>query len=81
MVINMIQVWDWVKVRRHTKDEKADYDSNWKYGSIFWHNHMDEMEGKVYRIAEIIESEYHIVDDLGTWTFAANSLIPVYNQF
>ena len=77
----MFKVGDWVMVRHHTKAEKADYDSNWEYGSIFWHNHMDKMEGKVYQIDEIIDFEYCIVDDMGTWTFAASSLVPVYNQF
>ena len=77
----MFKVGDKVIIRRHTQQEKDNYEDNWYYGGANWHPYMDEMEGKIYEIYEHTPHGYRIKDERGTWRFAKTSLVPVYEQF
>ena len=68
----MLKVGDWVRVRKHTQEEKARY----LYG---WIPEMDDMEGRIYTIRRIHDERY-IINDIG-WNFSVSSLVPVYDQF
>lgn len=68
----MLKVGDWVRVRKHTQEEKTRY----PYG---WVSEMDDMEGRIYTIRRIRDERY-IINDIG-WNFAVSSLVPVYDQF
>ena len=66
---------DVVRVRHHTEEERANY----KY---YWNPHMTTMEGNLYIIDNVLSEDYELVDKHGIlWVFAADSIIPRYDQF
>lgn len=77
----MFKVGDKVIIRRHTQKEKDNYEDNWYYGGANWHPYMDEMEGKVYEIYELVPQGCRIRNERGIWRFSLNSLVLLYDQF
>lgn len=77
----MFKVGDTVIIRHHTQEEKDNYEDNWDHNKAYWADHMNEMEGKMYQIDNIVNDSYRIVDERGKWRFAESSLISMYDQF
>ena len=70
-------------VRYHSQAEKDNYENNWDgYGAV-WHPHMNEMEGKIYKIYESTPHCYRIKDGYEDveWVFAPDSVVAPYSQF